>query len=289
MEKPRFQKKRRPAFRRRKPLSGGASSGGAPDPRGERLQKVLALAGIGSRRKCEEVILAGRVEVDGELVRELGTRVHPGTQRIAVDGNPINSKKFVYYLVNKPEGFVCTTDDPAGRARVLDLLPATKERLFTVGRLDLSSEGLILVTNDGNLANQLAHPRYGVEKTYLALVAGIPSEEVLQKLHSGIYLAEGVARAKRVRLKRRFGKSALLEIVLAEGKNREIRRVLAKVGHKVMRLKRISIGPLKSGGLKPGDFRQLRFSEIATLRGLPDRIASKRRTARKPKQKSQPE
>ncbi|HEX5443429.1 MAG TPA: pseudouridine synthase [Pirellulales bacterium] len=235
-------------------------------PQGERLQKVMAAAGIGSRRRCEELILAGRVEVDRRVVRTLGTRVDAERQEVRVDGDPLQRTRRVHYLVNKPVGVVSTNFDPSGRTRVIDLLPQTAERLFTVGRLDQSSEGLMLVTNDGELANQLAHPRYGVHKTYHALVAGKPEAEVLERLRRGVHLAEGVARVVSVKIKKSLGKSTLLELVLAEGRNREIRRILAKVGHKVLRLKRVALGGVRLKELAPGEFRPLRHDELRALR-----------------------
>ena len=226
----------------------------------------MAAAGVGSRRRCEELILAGRVEVDRHTVRKLGTRVDAERQEIRVDGDPLKPMRRAYYLVNKPVGIVATNFDPSGRPRVIDLLPPTKERLFTVGRLDLSSEGLMLVTNDGELANRLTHPRYGVEKTYHALVAGKPNAEVLDSLRRGVHLAEGVARVASVKIRSEIKQSTLLEIVLAEGRNREIRRILAKVGHKVLRLKRVAIGPLRLKDLQPGEWRPLRRDELESLR-----------------------
>lgn len=232
---------------------------------GERLQKVMAAAGIGSRRKCEELIEAGRVEVDGEVVTELGTRVEPERQVIHVDGAPLKRPKVVYYLVNKPAGVVSTSYDPAGRMRVIDLVPG-RERVYTVGRLDRASEGLMLVTNDGELANQLTHPRFGVEKTYQVHVAGEPEHGELKKLTSGVHLAEGTARAERVTVLGSHGQSTGLEIVLREGKNREIRRILARIGHKVLTLKRVAIGPLKLKDLPVGAHRRLSSLEVDQLR-----------------------
>jgi 23S rRNA pseudouridine2605 synthase len=242
-----------------------AASHEAAAPQGVRLQKAMAQAGIGSRRHCEELIAAGRVEVDGQTVSELGTKVRAG-QEIRVDSVPLSRPQHVYFLVNKPTGVVSTNFDPSGRTRVIDLLPPLRERLFTVGRLDMSSEGLILVTNDGELANRLAHPRYRVEKTYHVVVAGTPEREVLATLCRGVHLAEGLARATSVRVCKMLKQSTLLEIVLSEGKNREIRRILAKVGHKVLRLKRVAIGPLRLGNLAPGEVRRLTPDEIRSLR-----------------------
>jgi 23S rRNA pseudouridine2605 synthase len=233
---------------------------------GERLQKILAAAGLGSRRDCEELILAGRVEVDRKLVDTLGAKADPHTQEIRVDGEPLPRTKLVYYMVNKPVGVVSTNADPAGRPRVIDLVPHSDGHLFAVGRLDLSSEGLLLVTNDGELANRLTHPRYEVEKTYQVEVAGQLDLEELKQLRRGIHLAEGFAKVKGAVIKKKMAKSTLLEIILKEGKNREIRRVLAKVGHKVLRLRRIAIGPLRLGELPEATFRPLSFTELDKLR-----------------------
>ena len=232
---------------------------------GERLQKVLAAAGVASRRECEELILAGRVEVDRETVLVLGTRVDPQRQEIRVDGVSLPKPRLTYYLLNKPAGVVSTNRDPDGRTRVVDLVPADK-RLFTIGRLDRSSEGMIIVTNDGELANQLTHPRYGIAKTYRARVAGSPTAETLQQLHDGVQLAEGVARVASLRIRHRQARSTELEIVLTEGRNREIRRILAKVGHKVQHLRRIAIGSIKMGQLAVGEYRHLSADEVRTLR-----------------------
>jgi 23S rRNA pseudouridine2605 synthase len=233
----------------------------------ERLQKVLARAGLGSRRQCEELITEGRVEIDREVVTELGTRVDPGRHEIRVDGEPLKRSRPQYFALNKPPGVVSTNRDPSGRPRVVDLI-ASNERLFTVGRLDMSSEGLILVTNDGALANKLAHPRYGVDKTYHVQVAGQPMREDLQSLRKGVHLAEGFVRVKQVRIKQKQKKSTLLEIVLDEGKNREIRRVMARIGHKVLRLKRVAIGPIRLGDLPLGAHRMLTGKELHRLKEL---------------------
>lgn len=230
----------------------------------ERLQKVLAAAGIGSRRQCEELITTGRVEVDRQTVTELGTKVDPASQEIRVDGERLPSPKRVVYLLNKPVGVVTTNYDPSGRSRVIDLIPADR-RLFAVGRLDRMSEGLILVTNDGDLANRLTHPRFGVEKTYLVQVAGVPTQETLDTLRRGMHIAEGRVQAKRVVLKSSHKASAVLEMVLDEGRNREVRRMLAACGHKVQQLKRVAVGPLSLGQLLPGQYRLLTWAEIRAL------------------------
>jgi len=227
---------------------------------------VLAAAGVGSRRECEELIAAGRVEVDRQPVCELGTRVDPSRQEIRVDGQPLPRPRLVHYAVHKPPGVVSTSRDPGGRPRVIDLVPGEHARLFCVGRLDLSSEGLILVTNDGELANLLTHPRYGMEKTYRVQVAGRPEPEVLRQLRRGVRLAEGVARAESVRVRSYHKESSYLEIVLREGRNREIRRMLAKTGHKVLKLVRIAVGPVRLGKLPPGAARPLKAAELRALR-----------------------
>jgi 23S rRNA pseudouridine2605 synthase len=226
---------------------------------------VLAAAGLGSRRACEELITAGRVEVDRAVVSELGARVDSRSQEIRVDGERLPDTKRVVYLLHKPVGAVTTNFDPAGRPRVVDLVPGER-RLFAVGRLDRMSEGLILVTNDGELANLLAHPRYGVEKKYLVQVAGVPAPELLDKIRQGVRLAEGEVHAKRVSIRSQHKQSAVLEMVLDEGKNREIRRMLARLGHKVHQLKRVAVGGLTLGNLLPGQWRQLAWSEVETLR-----------------------
>ena len=230
-----------------------------------RLNRYLARAGLGSRRACDELIQKGRVTVDGVKVTEPGTRVTE-VQNIIANGRKVQPQKQVYWLVNKPKGYLCTNHDPAGRPRVLDLVPHVHERIFTVGRLDEESEGLLLLTNDGALAQRLTHPRFGIEKTYLVQVAGRPELELLTKMTRGIYLAEGVARAKRVQVIETQGNSTVLEVVLAEGKNREIRRIMARLGHKVLHLKRVAMGPLQLDRLKKGKCRPLNWIELRSLR-----------------------
>jgi 23S rRNA pseudouridine2605 synthase len=233
------------------------------------LQKVLAAAGLGSRRDCETLIQEGRVQVDGRVAQELGVRVDPTRQEIRVDGVVLPRPKRVYYVVNKPSGVLCTNWDPSGRTRVIDLVPA-EQRLFTVGRLDRSSEGLIVVTNDGDFANRLTHPRYGVEKTYTVRVAGTMTPETIQRLRRGVHLAEGPARVESLRVKGRYKQSTDLEIVLNEGRNRELRRILARVGHKVLQLRRIALGPVRMGELPVGAFRVLTADEVRSLRRSAD-------------------
>ena len=251
------------APRRHKPKRGVVRK--ADDTGLVRLQKVLAAAGVGSRRQCEEIIRQGRVDVDGKMVSELGTRVDPFQHKIRVDGETVSRpKRRHYFLINKPMGILSTNQDPSGRPHMIDLAPS-RERLFTVGRLDKTSEGLILATNDGQLTDLLTHPRYGVEKTYWALVAGSVSPEAASKLERGVHLAEGFAHAKRVTVRRAHKQSTILEIVLDEGRNREVRRLLARIGHKVLKLRRIAIGPLRLGNMKPGENRPLLRDEVEAL------------------------
>jgi 23S rRNA pseudouridine2605 synthase len=233
----------------------------------DRLNKFLAHAGLGSRRYCETLIRAGRVTIDGTVVKDLATRVDP-EHAVSVDGTPIQAETFVYWLVNKPRGYLCTNHDPSGRPLALDLVPQINQRVYTVGRLDEDSEGLLLLTNDGDLAHRLTHPRFGVEKSYLVLVAGNPTPDDLRKLLQGVYLSEGHVKAKSVKRLRKQGNSTWLRIVLAEGKNREIRRMLAKLNHKVLRLKRIAIGSIDLDNLQPKKSRQLRTQELKSLKRL---------------------
>ncbi len=232
---------------------------------GHRVQKILAAAGYGSRRECEELIAAGRVEIDGKIVTELGVRADPLTQKIRVDGESLPKTRPVYLAVNKPKGYLCTHRDQQGRRRVIDLIPAQFGRVFPVGRLDQYSEGLILLTNDGAFAEKLAHPRFEVPKRYQVLVAGEVEPDLARRLQKGIHIAEGVVQADEVKIKSRHALSSVLEIVLREGKNREIRRMLARIGHKVLTLRRIAIGPVKLANLAPGEYRLLTKQEVAAL------------------------
>jgi 23S rRNA pseudouridine2605 synthase len=211
------------------------------------------------------LILAGRVQVDGSFVTHLGSCVDPERQEIRVDGVRLKKGRRVYYLVNKPTGVVSTNRDPAGRQRVIDLVPPGAG-LYCVGRLDKASEGLILVTNDGDLANRLAHPRYGVPKTYEVEVAGRLAQQTLQRLQRGFRLAETFVRMAEARVHRRRKQSTVLRVVLREGRNREIRRMLARVGHRVLRLKRVALGPLRLGNLPAGAYRRLEPRELSGLR-----------------------
>ena len=241
----------------------------------------MASAGVGSRRECELIIEEGRVEVDGQIVMKLGVKVDPAKQSILVDAQELVIEQLQYFILNKPAGVLSTSKDPSGRARVIDLIN-TDKRVYNVGRLDKASEGLILVTNDGELANRLTHPRYGVEKKYHVQVVGVPAPGELRKLEQGVYLAEGVARATRCKFLKKAKNGCWLELVLDEGRNREIRRMLAKIGHKVRVLKRVAIGSLKLGDLPTGAHRRLFSSELRALRKTASGEVKKRRPRKKP-------
>ncbi len=231
-----------------------------------RLQKVLAEAGVGSRRHCEELIGAGRVEVDGETVRRFGARVDPERQVIKVDGRRIPARPGLVYLAfNKPARVLTAMSDRRGRRTVADFLGDRTGRLFHVGRLDYDTEGLMLLTNDGELAHRLAHPSFEVPKTYLAEVTGPVARDLGRRLATGIELDDGVVTADRFRVVDRSGNRALVEITLHEGRKHVVRRMLAAAGHPVSRLVRTDVGPIKLGRLKPGTSRELTTREIGEL------------------------
>ena len=245
-----------------------------PDPsREERLQKILAEAGIGSRRQCERYIAGGRVSVDGKVVTELGTKADPSRQKIAFDGTPIRFEKKVYFLLNKPKEYVCTLAEGDTGRRAVDLLIGVEQKLVTVGRLDKDSEGLIIVTNDGELVNLLTHPRHQVAKTYWVKVAGRLHAKELAALKKGVFLAEGKARASGVSVLYGSEKETILEVELRQGLNRQIRRMFAKLERRVRALKRIAIGGVSDPKLKPGRFRRLTRTEVAQLYGAPGKRA----------------
>ena len=243
----------------------GGGAGGTDDrsdalPTGERLQKVLARTGVGSRRVCEDLIVDGRVTVNGE-VPVLGRRVHPDEDVIELDGVPLPVRPgLVHYLVNKPAGVVSTAEDTHGRPTVVTLVPA-EPRVYPVGRLDMDSEGLIVLTNDGELAHRLAHPSHGVAKEYLAEVEGTPGPGDLRRLREGVELDDGRTAPAEV------GQVApcALRIVVHEGRNRQVRRMLEAVGHPARRLVRTRIGPVSDTSLRPGRWRPLRSEEVAAL------------------------
>lgn len=227
---------------------------------GERLQKILARSGVGSRRYCEELIAAGRVRVNGELA-ELGRRADPETDSITVDGAPVGTKEgLVYYLLNKPEGVVTTADDPEGRETVLDLVPA-EPRVYPVGRLDIGTEGLLILTNDGELAYRITHPSFGVEKEYLAQVQGRPTPAVMRTLREGVLLDDGLTAPAKASLVA----PDLVKLILHEGRNRQVRRMFDAVGHRVIRLARTRIATISDSSLPPGRWRHLERHEVAAL------------------------
>tara|TARA_B100001250_G_scaffold13066_1_gene11432 strand:+ start:1263 stop:2012 length:750 start_codon:yes stop_codon:yes gene_type:complete len=232
-------------------------------PQFERLQKVLARAGIGSRRVCEKLIVEQRVTVDGEFA-ELGKKVDPETSQVEVDGLKIGIRQdLVYYLLNKPVGVITTSKDPQERSTVVDLVP-THPRVFPVGRLDADTEGLILLTNDGDLTHYLTHPSFGIEKEYLVQVEVKPSRNAIRELRQGVELDDGITSPAKVSLV----DEKLLKIVIHEGRNRQIRRMCESVGHPVKRLIRSRIGPIVDRSLRPGSFRELTNQELKSMRKI---------------------
>ena len=230
------------------------------EPDGERLQKVLARAGIGSRRVCEELIAEGKVTVNGD-VAVLGRRVDAEIDRIEVEGVPLSVREgLVYYLLNKPAGVVTTAADPEGRPTVVDLVPA-EPRVFPVGRLDFETEGLLLLTNDGDLTHRLTHPSFGIEKEYLAEVEGTPTRGEIRRLREGIELDDGATAPAKASLQ----PPNLVTLVLHEGRNRQVRRRCDAIGHPVRRLVRVRIGPIVDRTLKPGAWRALSSDEVRAL------------------------
>jgi 23S rRNA pseudouridine2605 synthase len=236
-----------------------------PKAEPERLQKVLAAAGIGSRRACEELIAAGRVTVGGRRAT-LGDKVDADTAEIHIDGERIvTDAKMVYLAMNKPRGVVSTMADEKGREAIGDYLGTLEQRVFHVGRLDADSEGLLLLTNDGSLAHRLMHPSFGVAKTYLAEVAGPLPRAVGRALLSGVDLEDGPAKVDKFKLVDAVQRTALVEVVIHEGRNHIVRRLFEEVGHPVSRLVRTAIGPVRLGDLKPGRTRRLTTAEVAAL------------------------
>ena len=237
-----------------------------PADEGVRLQKVLAAAGLGSRRVCEEMIERGRVTVDGKRVREQGMRVDPAKAVIHVDGMRVASAPgSVYLALNKPAGVLSTMSDPEGRPTIGDMVEDRGQRLFHVGRLDAETEGLILLTNDGELAHRLTHPSYGVQKTYMAQIEGVVPRDLGRRLREGVLLEDGLARADSFRMVDAVGRHALVEVVLHEGRKHIVRRMLAETGFPVERLVRTKFGPVSLGDQRPGRIRNLSVQEIGAL------------------------
>jgi len=234
----------------------------------ERLQKVLAEAGVASRRKSEEMIRAGRVEVNGQIVRDMGVKVDPKQDAIKVDGRPIRQEKKVYVLFNKPKGVITSASDPEGRKTVASFFTNIRERIYPVGRLDYDTEGLLLLTNDGEFAHLLTHPKHHVPRTYLATVKGVPHGTKLDKLRSGIELEDGMtspaeAEYYDIDLDKN---EAIIQVTIYEGRNRQVRRMFEAIGHPVQKLKRIKFGPILLAGLPRGKYRHLTAEEIKELR-----------------------
>jgi 23S rRNA pseudouridine2605 synthase len=233
-----------------------------------RIQKYLAGLGVASRRAVEDMVTGGLVSVNGRVVRKMPCFVDPDADDIVVNGSRVKKSRprMVYYLLNKPRGVICTSRDPEGRPRAVDLIPRIRERVYCVGRLDADSTGLVLLTNDGELTNRLTHPKYGVKKTYLVNVPGRVRGEDVETLLAGGYVGGRRASFDSVRVLRRTRTSTLMEVVLREGRNRQIRRLLADLGYRVRRLTRVAIGNITDKGLKAGNFRMLSREEIRGLR-----------------------
>jgi 23S rRNA pseudouridine2605 synthase len=231
-----------------------------------RLQKLLAQSGVASRRKCEELMLAGLVEVDGEVVTRLGTKVDPTTAVIRVEGRRLPPvSEHVYLVLNKPTGVTSTMSDPHADRTLAEFVADRPERLFHVGRLDTDTDGLILLTNDGDFAQKMAHPSYEVEKTYVAEVDGVVSRATIQQLLDGVVLEDGPVEVREARVRNAHGGRSIVELVIHEGRNRIVRRLLDQVGHPVRRLSRTRIGPVRLGELKAGRLRELTDAEVGEL------------------------
>jgi pseudouridine synthase len=250
--------------RHERPDRPEAATQNGAETEGLRINKALSAAGLGSRRAVEELVKAGRVAINGEVLREMGRRVDPASDRVEVDGSRVVlDQRLRYWMLNKPLGVVSTADDPQGRPTVVEMVPE-EPRVYPVGRLDRDSEGLVLLTNDGELANRVTHPRYGVQKRYLAEVERLPASAVA-RVQQGVELDDGLARAERARVVAGSGRRRMMEVVMVEGRKREVRRMLEAVGAPVRRLVRTAIGPLRLTGLAPGEYRALRPEEVRSL------------------------
>lgn len=240
--------------------------------KGIRLQKVLAAAGLGSRRACEQLIAEARVEVNNEIILEQGRRVNPEKDVIRVDGSRIPlARRYVYLAINKPRGVVCTMSDPEGRPCIADYIKKRKQdRIFHVGRLDTDTEGILLLTNHGDLAHRLTHPSFSVYKTYVAQVEGSVDKNILRKLRQGITLEDGPVTPDNLKILQQLGDKTLIKVTLHEGRNRIVRRMFAAVGHPVIRLSRTGFGPIRVKGLALGEIRELTLSEVGELLDLVD-------------------
>lgn len=232
-----------------------------------RLEKYLAMAGVASRRKSKKIIRSGRVTVNGKKIVIGGTRISPELDLVRLDGEKVTiDRQLVYIMLNKPKGYVCTVDDEFGRATVLDLLPDLKSRIYPIGRLDMDTEGLLLLTNDGDLTLRLTHPRHHVDKVYIAWIEGEPDRRSIDKLRKGVKIESGLTSPAKVSVLKKAGGNTQLEITIHEGMKRQIRLMCRKVGHEVLYLKRIQIGAIRLGGLAIGEFCFLKESEIERLK-----------------------
>jgi len=234
----------------------------------ERLQKILSKAGLASRRHAEELITEGRVKVNGAVVTSLGFKADPQRDHISLDGKPIGKlDSKVYLLLNKPRGCVTTLEDPLGRSTVRDFIRGEKRMVKPVGRLDFDAEGLLILTNDGDLQQRLTHPRYGIPRTYLVKLRGVPDPAAIRKLSDGIRLEDGVTLPAKARLVEKLKRNSWMRLTVHEGRNKLIKRMCTAISHPVIRLKRVRYGPLTLGNLKPGNYRYLTPKEIKELKG----------------------
>lgn len=231
-----------------------------------RLQRFLALAGVASRRRCENLITAGRITVNGDVVRKLGVSVDPEGDIVEVDGKRVEVEKKIYIVLNKPRGYLSSVADSRGRPTVSELVSDLSARLYPVGRLDMDTEGVLLMTNDGELCHRLTHPRFGVEKTYHAEVVGKPSRKALEQLRKGVDVGGVTSSPAKVKSIRSKQVGSVLEIVIHEGRKRQVKRMCKAVGHPVVSLRRVEFGGIRSGNLEPGGYRFLSDSEVAGLK-----------------------
>lgn len=232
----------------------------------ERLQKYLASCGVASRRMSEEIIKSGRVAVNGQIVTEMGVKIKIGTDKVTVDGKDITpEEEHVYLMINKPEGYVTTAHDPQGRPTVLDLVAEVPQRVFPIGRLDVDTEGLLFLTNDGELAYRLTHPKFAVTKVYHALVTGKPSEDKLDRMRNGLKLEDGMTKPCTVKVIRRYNHKTMLEITISEGRNRQVRRMCQAIGNPIIELERVKIENIELSQVKRGQYRKLTLEELAPL------------------------
>lgn len=250
----------------------------------ERLQKIIARAGVCSRRRAEELIAAGQVQVDGQVVTSMGVKVDPAIQKIMVQGQSLSQPaEKIYLLLHKPVGYVTTLHDPQGRPIVTDLLPGITTRVFPVGRLDYDSSGALLLTNDGALAQRVQHPSFEIPKTYEAKVKGIPTAKSMRQLAQGVMVDGRQTAPAQVRLKKKMGRLALLEITIHEGRNRQVRKMCAAVGHPVVSLCRLAYGSLRLAALPEGRFRQLSSGDISRVFAVKKRLSPPKKNLGKPR------